>query len=766
MGYILGEPTVQQYFDANGDPLENGTIEFFIYNTSTPTPIYSNSTGTSAGTSVTLNSIGAPKNGGTSIALFFDESVVYKIVRKDSAGSAIAPTIGPYYPNGGSAITIDAVASTATDSLYDYTGASNGDQASVAGYYVPGDGGGGMFYWNSTSTAADDGGVTILPTGHVGAGRWKRIYEDYAIIEAFGAKGDGVTDDSAAFTASAVHGFIVLRGGTDYHITSNVSLPDGCRVRASGSTTAILSGIGTLAIQGTISATVSNLTASNVRGDNQVAVVDGSLFSADDFIQIIASADEDNNNTKLPPAEMNEVLSVSVNTITTKYPLVHRYNIGGTPAANVTILSTVATGISIEDIDFTSTSPILEIADNIRYTNCTFSNGTGIAASDSVKRNITMDVSLFNDIGAGSGVFALYLYNIRSFTVRVLTHGSNKDGVRLWGCADGVLEADIYDTVERGVWLYRAVNVRMPALTIKGSLPSSTNLEALLFDYSTNCIATDVTIDEPNKSTGVAPPQQAEFRGDTQDCHIRGGEIAVYSNFVIVVKMESTNCSVSRVVFNIYTATAINLCDMNGENAPTHTTSFRFDDNRISNRAGSEGSVTLFRTATDSAIGTSTFDVISISRNIMDRGKGSLCNIGGDGTGFGFGLVVLEGNQMLEGNISSGSIAVISGMPVERFFCKENYLQEGDEAVGNTRQIISSSANEVVIDNCNGFNLTISNETYYIINGLGHEEAAANTPSAGIWRQPGTLVDFVDTVDASGTGVWLRKHDQTWTQIS
>ena len=261
MGYILGEPTVQQYFDANGDPLENGTIEFFIYNTSTPTPIYSNSTGTSAGTSVTLNSIGAPENGGTSIALFFDESVVYKIVRKDSAGSAIAPTIGPYYPNGGSAITIDAVASTATDSLYDYTGASNGDQASVAGYYVPGDGGGGMFYWNSTSTAADDGGVTILPTGHVGAGRWKRIYEDYAIIEAFGAKGDGVTDDSAAFTASAVHGFIVLRGGTDYHITSNVSLPDGCRVRASGSTTAILSGIGTLAIQGTISATVSNLTA-------------------------------------------------------------------------------------------------------------------------------------------------------------------------------------------------------------------------------------------------------------------------------------------------------------------------------------------------------------------------------------------------------------------------------------------------------------------------------------------------------------------------
>ena len=96
MGYILGEPTVQQYFDANGDPLENGTIEFYVWDTSTPTGIYSDSTGTSAGKSVTLNSIGAPMYGGTSIALFFYTNIVYKIVRKDSFGTVIEPTIGPY----------------------------------------------------------------------------------------------------------------------------------------------------------------------------------------------------------------------------------------------------------------------------------------------------------------------------------------------------------------------------------------------------------------------------------------------------------------------------------------------------------------------------------------------------------------------------------------------------------------------------------------------------------------------------------------------
>ena len=96
MSYVLGEPFVQSFFDANGDPLALGTIEFYITNTSTPTPIYSDSIGTSAGTSVTLNSLGAPENSGTAIALFFDDTVTYKIVRKDASGVEIGPTIDPY----------------------------------------------------------------------------------------------------------------------------------------------------------------------------------------------------------------------------------------------------------------------------------------------------------------------------------------------------------------------------------------------------------------------------------------------------------------------------------------------------------------------------------------------------------------------------------------------------------------------------------------------------------------------------------------------
>lgn len=56
-----------------------------------------------------------------------------------------------------------------------FTGIS-GIQVYMRGYVSPGDGGQGNFYWNATSIAADNGGVTtIAPTGQTGAGRWIRL---------------------------------------------------------------------------------------------------------------------------------------------------------------------------------------------------------------------------------------------------------------------------------------------------------------------------------------------------------------------------------------------------------------------------------------------------------------------------------------------------------------------------------------------------------------------------------------------------------------
>ncbi len=67
----------------------------------------------------------------------------------------------------------------------------------VDGYSSSYDGGQGYFVWNSTSTAAADGGTIIAVSG-VPTGRWMRVYEGKIWVTWFGAKGDGATPDTTA----------------------------------------------------------------------------------------------------------------------------------------------------------------------------------------------------------------------------------------------------------------------------------------------------------------------------------------------------------------------------------------------------------------------------------------------------------------------------------------------------------------------------------------------------------------------------------------
>jgi hypothetical protein len=69
----------------------------------------------------------------------------------------------------------------------------------VLGYYEPNDGGGGQFYWDSSSTEEVDGG-RVISSELNSSGRWKRIIEDSGFfnVKHFGATGDGATDDTSA----------------------------------------------------------------------------------------------------------------------------------------------------------------------------------------------------------------------------------------------------------------------------------------------------------------------------------------------------------------------------------------------------------------------------------------------------------------------------------------------------------------------------------------------------------------------------------------
>lgn len=86
MAYVPLVNLVPQFFDNLGDPLVGGTLSAYVAGTSTPTNMFSDNTGTVAGTSVTLDSRGEP----TTIKLIWlDTAVNYKFILKDSNNTTI-----------------------------------------------------------------------------------------------------------------------------------------------------------------------------------------------------------------------------------------------------------------------------------------------------------------------------------------------------------------------------------------------------------------------------------------------------------------------------------------------------------------------------------------------------------------------------------------------------------------------------------------------------------------------------------------------------
>ena len=66
----------------------------------------------------------------------------------------------------------------------------------VLGYYAVGDGGGGIYHYNQTSTDTDNGGTVIIPDSLPALGRWILTYSEEVTFKQFGAKGDSIADGS------------------------------------------------------------------------------------------------------------------------------------------------------------------------------------------------------------------------------------------------------------------------------------------------------------------------------------------------------------------------------------------------------------------------------------------------------------------------------------------------------------------------------------------------------------------------------------------
>lgn len=104
-------------------------------------------------------------------------------------------------PDGTLKIDVQTVAAL---KALDINSVADGAQAILAGYNVPGDHGGGSFYYDATADDPDDGGSVVAPSS--GDGRWKRgsaASDGAAKPEQFGARGDGADDTEALVRLAA-----------------------------------------------------------------------------------------------------------------------------------------------------------------------------------------------------------------------------------------------------------------------------------------------------------------------------------------------------------------------------------------------------------------------------------------------------------------------------------------------------------------------------------------------------------------------------------
>jgi hypothetical protein len=112
-----------------------------------------------------------------------------------------------------------------------------GEKAYVWGFYGAFDGGGGLFYWDPASTAAVIAGMIEVPTGWVGAGRWRRMWDATTIHLAW----MGVSSTStAAFNVQALNDAFALATTVEAHagnfaLNAQVEIVEGKQLVSKGS---------------------------------------------------------------------------------------------------------------------------------------------------------------------------------------------------------------------------------------------------------------------------------------------------------------------------------------------------------------------------------------------------------------------------------------------------------------------------------------------------------------------------------------------------
>lgn len=107
----------------------------------------------------------------------------------------------------------------------------------VLGYYAKGDGGGGTFYWDSTSIESDNSGTIIQATG-VTTGRWKRVFRGAVNVKWFGIFSD--TGENVYTTLQYIHDNFDMELNDGTYITNEIVINSYKKIIGSGESRTVL----------------------------------------------------------------------------------------------------------------------------------------------------------------------------------------------------------------------------------------------------------------------------------------------------------------------------------------------------------------------------------------------------------------------------------------------------------------------------------------------------------------------------------------------
>jgi hypothetical protein len=101
--------------------------------------------------------------------------------------------------------------------LYGIHGSDESRAAVVGGYNWIGDGGGGVFFWDPSTTAGENYGTIIVPTSSP-SGRWLRIYSGPLDVRYFGAKGLGNPAQTDQINMNLAISATAAQGGGEVYV--------------------------------------------------------------------------------------------------------------------------------------------------------------------------------------------------------------------------------------------------------------------------------------------------------------------------------------------------------------------------------------------------------------------------------------------------------------------------------------------------------------------------------------------------------------------